>query len=749
MISDGQRWAIGQLEAISKAANGTFEVVEVVAPTEPGNSVEVTLSVDCRSFAKKPGGVPLRQRERLRVLIPRGFPLQRPEVYFTHKRYADFPHVQWGSYVCLYQASEVEWQPSDGMFGFMQRVNDWLSAGAADELDPIGAPLHPPVTYAVANFFAVPTADTPTVEAPYWSGYAEIIRQNDRVAELGGWTAHGEEVPDRRVASAILLPTQMPHEYPSSMQDLIDALTARDVPLTVIRLIIEVGILHTPTGEPALFLLGAAMRGISGGERRQHLTCWRIAGATVDALRAAILAATPENPINIEEFYTWAFSAKVEWCRVLEDRPEIVERRDSEAVAGWWRGRHVALLGCGAIGSAIAGMVARAGVAKLQLYDHGIVTPGVLVRQNFRRGSLGYAKASALKADIEKASPRVNMSVNTANLVSVLGDENQLAAIAKADVVIDATASTTVAHALEFHLGKRIGERPPVLGMSLGHQADFAIMTLAPKGASGLGVHIDRRFKIALANAADGRRYIDEFWPIGNERKQFQPEPGCSSPTFRGSFADVVGLSARMANVAASWLAEDYATTTRAFGMDLSGTIPATGATREIAFAWPPDHVLIDRRQGYEIRISRDAYAAMLSWMRRSERVNGRRTETGGHLFGQLDEFLKVIWVNEIGGPPPDSIASPQGFLCGTEGVREMQLEKATRTRGSVTFVGMWHTHPRALPVPSPTDLGAMEELLKDGPSFLGQRFLMLIVGGTASFPIPSANVFERAEYGR
>lgn len=749
MISDGQRWAIGQLQAISKAANGTFEVMEVVVPAEVGKNVEVMLSIDCRGFTRKLGGVPLRQRERLRVLIPAGFPLTRPDVYFTHKRYADFPHVQWGNSICLYQAPEVEWQPSDGMFGFMQRVNDWLRAGAADELDPIGGPLHPPVAYPVTFFFAVPTVDTPTVEAPYWSGYAEILRQNDRVAELGGWTAHGDEVPGGRVASTILLPTQMPHEYPASMRDLIDALTARDVPLIVIRLIVQAGILSTPAGEPALFLLGAAMRGISGGARRQHLTCWRISAETADALRSAILAATAENPVDIDEFYIWASTAKVEWCRVLEDRPEIVERRDSEAVAAWWRGRHVALLGCGAIGSAIAGMVARAGVAELQLYDHGIVTPGVLVRQNFRRGSLGYLKAYALKADIEKATPRVKLSVNVANLVSVLSDDRQLETIAAADVIIDATASATVAHALELHLGKRPEQRPPVIAMSLGHQADFAMMSLSPKGGPGLGVHVDRRFKIALANAVNGRRYLDEFWPMGNPRKQFQPEPGCSSPTFRGSFADVLGLSARMANVAASWLAEDKSRTARAFAMDLSDTIPAIGAAREITFAWAPDHALPDHRQGYEIRISRDAYAAMLSWVRRSERVNGRRTETGGHLFGQFDEFLKVIWIDEVGGPPPDSIASPEGFVCGTEGVLDMQLEKAARARGSVTFVGMWHTHPRALPMPSPTDFGAMEELLKDGTAFLGQRFLMLIVGGTAMFPMVSANVFDRAEYER
>jgi len=76
-----------------------------------------------------------------------------------------------------------------------------------------------------------------------------------------------------------------------------------------------------------------------------------------------------------------------------------------------------------------------------------------------------------------------------------------------------------------------------------------------------------------------------------------------------------------------------------------------------------------------------------------------------------------------------------------------MHDEKEKRTSGSVTFVGMWHTHPRGLPEPSPTDLGAMRVLLQD-EMFLGRRFLMLIVGGTSDFPVASASVIERSDYG-
>ena len=42
----------------------------------------------------------------------------------------------------------------------------------------------------------------------------------------------------------------------------------------------------------------------------------------------------------------------------------------------WFRGKRVALWGCGAIGGLIAEHLARAGVAQLTIYDWDRVTPG-------------------------------------------------------------------------------------------------------------------------------------------------------------------------------------------------------------------------------------------------------------------------------------------------------------------------------------------------------------------------------------
>ena len=79
--------------------------------------------------------------------------------------------------------------------------------------------------------------------------------------------------------------------------------------------------------------------------------------------------------------------------------------------------------------------------------------------------------------------------------------------------------------------------------------------------------------------------------------------------------------------------------------------------------------------------------------------------------------------------------------------IAEMNEEKVVRSSNSVAFIGMWHTHPEGLPIPSSTDLRAVRELLRDGSAYDGRNFLMLIFGGTPDTPVLSAGLFERADY--
>ncbi|MFT3931040.1 MAG: ThiF family adenylyltransferase [Spongiibacteraceae bacterium] len=743
MISSGQAWAFEQLEEIAAESTGTLEIVERVE--NENGYLKISVSIDCRHYAWAEGGIRFRPRERFTIFIPSLFPLEIPELSFSHNDYADFPHVQWRRSICLYQSKETEWQPDDGMFGFMQRVHDWLTAGATNQLEPIGLPLHPPVAYPQESTIAVvPTQNTPTPQPPWWTGYAKIERENDDCIELGEWLESNQVAIGTRVAPAILLPHEMPYEYPTTVAALKTVLESRGISIEVVRLLLCCGALHNTENKALIFLLGAAMRGIAGGERRQHLAAWQIKQEHALELRTAVLAATKENPVDEQLFREWTERATINWCSVLEDRPEIVIQRDTGTPAQFWRGKHVAILGCGAIGSTLAMLLARAGVGKLQLYDKALVKPGLLVRQLFDRYQIGYGKARATRINARYINPKIDVTAHHKNILNLLSSEESLKTLFEADIIIDATASSRITGALEFNLRDRLHSYPPILSMAIGHKADMGLMTLAQSDIAGVAYDLDRRLKLEFADSFNGQHFLDEFWPTNNRTQLFQPEPGCSDPTFIGSATDVTVLVSRMLNVASGWLAQNIKDRAYGFGMYLSSAPHTTiGIPPEAEYIWEPDDIYIDGLRGYQIRVAPSAKATMLSWMRKSERRRGMDFETGGILFGQINDFLKIIWVTAASGPPPDSIASRDRFICGTRGVPQMNTEYATRSRGSVSFIGMWHTHPGNKPDPSAVDRESMAQLFAN-PNFKSRHFLMLIIGDSSDKPSFGGSLFER-----
>ena len=747
MKSGGQVSALEQLEEIAGKSNGALEIVEVTEPADADPYLRVGISVDCRRYPRVEGGIPYRPRERLVILIPQQFPLEIPKIRFNHSDYGEFPHIQWGNSICLYQSTETEWYPGDGMTGFIERVDDWLRAGAANQLDPTGLPLHPPVAYLHGQpLSVVPTQNTPTPEPPLWAGYAKIINENEVCIELGEWLERDNIPLETRVAPAILLPGDMPFEYPDTVAELKGVLEKRSIPLEIIRLLLSMGALRNPDGKPLIFILGAAMRGIAGSERRQHLTAWRITAEHALELRTAVLASTEANPVDEHLFQQWTDQAKIDWCSVLEDRPEIIVQRDTGTPAQFWRGRHVAILGCGAIGSAIAMLLARAGVAKLQLYDKTVVKPGLLVRQLFYRHQIGCRKAIATGALARSINPKIDVVPHNRNILDVLGTTEMAKALFEADVVIDATASRRVAIALEFHFRNWPKNHPPIVSMVIGYKADAGLMTLAQRDVAGISYDLDRRMKLELANSSNGRQLLNEFWPTRAQAPRlFQPEPGCSDPTFVGSVVDISFLTGRMLNVASGWLARGTSDRAYGFGMYFpTATQTIADLPPEAEYSWTSDSIYIESRLDYQIRLAPAADASMLSWMRSSERKYGSEVETGGVLFGQVDDFLKVIWVSIASGPPPDSTSDRSGFFCGTRGVAQMNQEFVKRSRGSISFIGMWHTHPGSAPDPSSIDRDSMERLFASS-DFQGRHFLMMIIGGSWKTPLIAGSLFERS----
>ena len=721
-----------QITEIADVSDGTVVLHDVT--TRPSGYRQFDISIRFDGLERVDGGLRVRAREPFRVIVPPTFPFGYPFVETPHVRFSGFRHVQWRRYPCLYKSSS-DWHPEEGMYGFIRQLDAWIRDAAMNNLDPNDVPLHPPVAYPTVNHLFVPRADTPLVVGSPWFGLAELRERNQRT-EIIGWKDLGQKHP-AHFAPAILLHSDFPFEYPETVNALLNELKSHGIDYAPFILQLASHAHHSDAGTPLTVVLGTPMRRVApGGPALQHLAVWEISADDADKLRELNISLqiddTAQRTAAIEAVVTWSVIAKVGWCMVREMRPEVTRRRDHSSPMAWFCGKRVAIWGCGAVGSHVAESVVRAGARTVELVDNKTVGPGLLVRQGFEDADIGRFKADALAERLKRIEPDLESVVSTDDLIPRITGSDP---ITNMDLVIDCTASLAVRTALERTL-RDVDSRPAIASLAIASQADSAIATLSKPKHSGGTLDLIRRLKLEACRKPTLSKVLEAFWPRSRSGEQFQPEPGCSEPTFIGSNADLAGLSARMLNSVARAIAKpDDSHTGAGWLFEESGPLHA--------FAWHSDHTLKDKGRGYSVRVSSHAAREMRGWARRSARTAGAKIETGGLVFGELNEAAGVLWVTDVEGPPPDSHAAEDHFTCGTEGMEEAAQERHCRFRGSVDCVGSWHTHPTSTPHPSNEDIRAVAQLLADS-GFSRRTCLVLILSGNPDDPDLGAHAFRR-----
>jgi integrative and conjugative element protein (TIGR02256 family) len=745
-VTEGQRLALQQLEEIQQADPHAFEILATAPPTDTESRLVIQVSLYCGALPVVTGGLPLRERERFTIAVPADFPFAVPSVWTAHGRFAGYPHVFWTNWLCLYQAPATEWEPADGMFGFADRLWIWLKHGAANQLNPIGHPLHPPFTCPTSKRILLPNADTPKFDGVFWVGFADVQRVGDRRLDIVAWhQLLAENTPDTAKVPVVLLTRNLPWEMPRKLSDLLRHLESAGVSRVALFAMLRLGVIRVAEDESLIFVLGTPQRGIAGtADLRQHLMAWEVEPLLVKSLRISLSKYSDYPPLREigekgEKLATEiAEVADVHWCRVMENRPEITIRRDFDASVSTFHKRAVCVWGCGALGSHVAYFLAKAGVSKLVLIDNGVVTPGLLVRQLYEDTEIGMAKSEALGARLLKIRPDLVIASHTHNVLNDLEPGKDYSR--GADVVLDCTASHMLQAKLELARRDSGAKRVPLISMMVGPRAERGVAVFSPASFTGGPKDIFRKAKIAACRDRSLANFCEDFYPRGDALKIFQPEPGCSDATFIGSAADVSALSATMLNLAARELANGNL---QAIGFFVSQPDLAAANGTERLFArnaWLADIVV---QTSYEVRLSPEAWKTITDEIRGSRRKRGKAVETGGILFGKRDDTLRIIWVEAASGPPPDSKHSRMEFLCGVRGVKRAHERWRERTRGSVEYVGTWHTHPECKPRPSGKDWMGMAQILTAGDP-PPRRCLLLIVGLQKKNPWLGAAVFER-----
>lgn len=742
MITPGQQRALWQLRHLAADRAGSFDLCGIEAPASEGAPLTVTVGLRISSLPPAPGGLRLRAREEFRLTISPDFPFTKPDVNLDHTRFANRPHVQWLKHLCLYQSSS-EWNASDGMFGLIQRLCDWLTKAAANQLDPDGQPLHPPAVYAnhARGKLVVPRVDTPVFEGPFWVGVAELRDFPNRV-EIVAWHPAENYPAEGNLALTILFSEPWPWEYPTTGAEVFAEFGKQGIPPDVLLKMLAIVARDTAAGMPLYTVVGSPMRGVAGGARKQHLAVWSFSAKLAEYLAATLhnrsdTAEQTDARTRLKELLDEGLKAvDFAWCPLMEARAEVTLRRDSESALAALRGRSVAIWGCGALGAPIALSLCRAGVKRLVLVDNGTVNPGILVRQPYQEADIGSPKPDVLEAQLKLIRPDIVVEKFKWNASHHVAPASKWAD--DCDLVIDATASEIVRQRIEQAWNRTIKNRVPLASLVVDATAARLLVTIAGAEASGGSWDVFRKTKVELLRNSR-TEFADAFFPTASSTNLFQPEPGCSEPTFRGSAADASAMAAVGLNLIAQWFValKPTAQHSMLFSLPTSGQ----AAVLPALFEFGPDMVLPCAE--LELRVSPAVFKEVRGWAAQNRRKRAADVETGGLIWGEWDDATGVIWISDVSRPPADSKHSRELFVCGKKGTAAENAARQRHTRGALQYIGMWHTHPVSQPLPSEVDYAGMEQIFSMGP-VPPSKNLLFIFGRVGSNDVLGAFPFVR-----
>jgi integrative and conjugative element protein (TIGR02256 family) len=370
------------------------------------------------------------------------------------------------------------------------------------------------------------------------------------------------------------------------------------------------------------------------------------------------------------------------------------------------------------------------------------VKPGILVRQRYADSDIGSAKANALQEHLQAIGLKCVVTADRGNLADQALSRFDFK---KWDLVIDATASASVTHRIEEEL-KGQSLPIPMLSMSVSAAAENGSALVKMPQYIGGPHHVARQAKLEAFAKHAGHSLVKAFWPERETVKVFQPEPGCSAPTFIGSAADIDHHAAGLLNIGLSRI-ESLAPDAASLDLVAAPWLRANDSKRHrLSYTFKGYARHGEQRHGYAVLRSDVAALDMAAELKRIARTRSDKVETGGLIFGEIDDAHRVIWVDSVSGPPPDSTANETQFLCGTAGTKELNTFKSVASGKSSRFIGIWHTHPISRGRPSQDDLHAMLELLHF-QEFPPRQVVMLIVGYASTRREENYYLYRRNEF--
>lgn len=351
----------------------------------------------------------------------------------------------------------------------------------------------------------------------------------------------------------------------------------------------------------------------------------------------------------------------------------------------------VVAIGAGMLGSQVVAHLVRSGYGEWTIVDHDHMLPHNLVRHQLDGLALGLSKAAKVSDllnsffDGEVVARALEADALRTDVSAELRE-----AFSKAEIILDTSASATVAR----HLAIDVDSRARRLSLFLNPGGTDLVLLVEDEKRNTRLDDLEMQFYRAITRDRDLQDHLSS--PGGRVRYgQSCRDVTVKIPQHRAAVASGIGAAAF----------RQYATAPGPAIRMWQMTADLGARSIEIATA----AVCSSTVGTWTVRTDQFVQGRI-----RALRAAALPSETGGILVGHHDMQRRILYVVDALPAPPDSEGRPVFFVRGSEGLQQRIRELEAMTAGALTYVGEWHSHPDGCSVlPSRDDANVLAWLGK------------------------------------
>ncbi len=215
------------------------------------------------------------------------------------------------------------------------------------------------------------------------------------------------------------------------------------------------------------------------------------------------------------------------------------------------RSTRIALCGCGAIGSQVAEILVRGGLASLDLFDPDVLEFGNLTRHTLDGSAINLGKAGAMAFRLQQVNPCARISAYGVGVPFDMSKSTpERDALEKAELIVDCTTSDAAFEWLDEYV-QSTSRR--LIMMFIDFRAEVLTICVSGPTSSCSGVY--RSLQTAI-RAGEASIDPDQYFRQPKKSELVTDGPGCWHPTFPGAGRHIDMLVTAGMDVVTRYLAD-------------------------------------------------------------------------------------------------------------------------------------------------------------------------------------------------